>query len=34
VEGILETEHKIIAGHKNLADIIITKTYDVVFVTD
>lgn len=34
VEGILETEHKIIAGHKNLADIIITKTYDVVHVTD
>ena len=31
VEGILETEHKIIAGHKHLADIIITKDYDVVF---
>jgi len=34
VEGILETEHKIIAGHKSLADIIITKEYDVVRVTD
>jgi uridine kinase len=34
VEGILETEHKIIAGHKNLADIIITKTYDVVQITN
>lgn len=30
VEGILETEHKIIAGHKFLADIIITKDYEVV----
>ena len=30
VEGILETEHKIIAGHKYLADIIITKEYDVI----
>ncbi len=30
VEGILETEHKIIAGHKFLADIIITKDYDVI----
>lgn len=29
-EGILETEHKIIAGHKYLADYIITKSYDVV----
>lgn len=31
VEGILETEHKIIAGHKQLADIIITQNYGVVF---
>lgn len=31
VEGILATEHKIIAGHKNLADIIITNEYDVIF---
>jgi uridine kinase len=30
VEGILETEHKIIAGHKFLADIIITKDYDII----
>lgn len=30
VEGILETEHKIIAGHKFLADIIITKDYQVI----
>jgi uridine kinase len=30
VEGILETEHKIIAGHKYLADIIITKNYEVI----
>lgn len=32
VEGILETEHKIIAGHRFLADIIISKDYDVKFV--
>lgn len=31
IEGILEIEHKIIAGHKHLANIIITKTYDVIF---
>jgi len=31
VEGLLETEHKIIAGHKQLANIIITKEYDVIF---
>jgi len=31
-EGILETEHKIIAGHKFLADYIITKSYEVVAV--
>jgi uridine kinase len=29
-EGILETEHKIIAGHKFLADFIITKSYEVI----
>jgi uridine kinase len=34
VEGILETEHKIIAGHKFLADIVITKDYDVVPADD
>jgi uridine kinase len=32
IEKVLETEHKIIAGHKQLADIVITKDYDVVFV--
>lgn len=31
IEGILEIEHKIIAGHKFLADIIITRDYDVIF---
>lgn len=30
VEGILETEHKIIAGHIFLADFVITKDYEVV----
>lgn len=29
-EQILVTEHKIIAGHKQLADFVITKDYDVV----
>jgi len=28
----LVTEHKIIAGHKQLADFIITKDYDVIIV--
>jgi len=32
VENILETEHKIIAGHKFLADFIITKDYNVISV--
>ncbi|HEY9121920.1 MAG TPA: zeta toxin family protein [Brevefilum sp.] len=31
VENILEIEHKIIAGHKQLANIIITRTYEVIF---
>jgi uridine kinase len=30
IEQILETEHKIIAGHRCLADFIITKDYDVL----
>ena len=30
VEGVLAIEHKIIAGHKNLADFVITKAYDVI----
>ncbi len=31
IEQVLKTEHKIIAGHKQLADIVITKDYDVIF---
>lgn len=30
IENVLETEHKIIAGHKQLADFVITRDYDVV----
>jgi len=29
-EQILVTEHKIIAGHKQLADFVITKDYDLI----
>ena len=32
IEQILGTEHKIIAGHKQLADFVITKEYDVIVV--
>jgi uridine kinase len=32
IEQVLVTEHKIIAGHKQLADFIITKDYDVIVV--
>jgi len=32
VENILEVEHKIIAGHKQLADFVITKEYEVIIV--
>ena len=32
IEHILDTEHKIIAGHKFVADFIITKDFDVVAV--
>jgi uridine kinase len=32
-EQILLTEHKIIAGHKQLADIVITKDYQVIIVS-
>lgn len=32
IEQVLVTEHKIIAGHKQLADFIITKDYDVIIV--
>ena len=30
IENILKMEHKIIAGHKQLADFVITKDYDVI----
>jgi uridine kinase len=30
IEQVLSTEHKIIAGHKQLADFVITKDYEVV----
>jgi uridine kinase len=32
IEQVLSVEHKIIAGHKQLADILITKDYGVIFV--
>lgn len=32
VENVLKTEHKIIAGHKQLADFVITKDYNVIEV--
>jgi uridine kinase len=32
IENVLVTEHKIIAGHKQLADFVITKDYDVIVV--
>ncbi len=31
IESILATEHKIIAGHKQLADVVITTDYNVIF---
>ncbi|HBE80764.1 MAG TPA: hypothetical protein DDW65_23710 [Firmicutes bacterium] len=34
IEQVLMTEHKIIAGHKQLADFIITKDYDVLVIED
>jgi len=34
IEDILRTEHKIIAGFRYLANIIITKDYDVIFPAD
>jgi len=30
IENVLKTEHKIIAGHRYLADFVITKDYDVI----
>jgi uridine kinase len=32
IEEILKTEHKIIAGHKHLADFVITRDYEVIIV--
>ncbi len=32
IEQVLVTEHKIIAGHNQLADFVITKDYDVIVV--
>ena len=32
IENVLKTEHKIIAGHRQLADFVITKDYDVIAV--
>jgi uridine kinase len=32
IEQVLMTEHKIIAGHRQLADFVITKDYDVLVV--
>ena len=32
IEQVLATEHKIIAGHKQLADFVITKEYEVLVV--
>jgi uridine kinase len=32
IENVLVTEHKIIAGHKQLADFVITKDYEVIIV--
>jgi uridine kinase len=34
IEQILSTEHKIIAGHKQLANILITADYDVIIVDE
>ncbi len=32
IENVLKIEHKIIAGHKQLADFVITRDYDVISV--
>jgi uridine kinase len=32
IEQVLSIEHKIITGHKQLADILITKDYGVIIV--
>jgi uridine kinase len=33
IEGVLATEHKIIAGHRALADYILTRDFDVVWAS-
>jgi uridine kinase len=33
IEGILGTEHKIIAGHRALADVVLTRDFDVVWAS-
>jgi uridine kinase len=32
IEGVLEVEHKIIAGHRALADFVLTRDFDVIRV--
>ena len=32
IENVLKIEHKIIAGHRQLADFVITKDYEVIVV--
>ena len=34
IENVLKTEHKIIAAHRQLADFVITRDYDVIVVED
>jgi uridine kinase len=34
IEEVLKIEHKIIAGHRKLADIVITKDYDVLIIDE
>ena len=31
IEGILGTEHKIIAGHRHLADVVLTRDFDIAW---
>ena len=32
IENVLKLEHKIIAGHQQLADFVITRDYDVISI--
>lgn len=34
IEEVLEAEHEIISQHRSVADVVITREYDVEFVTD